>query len=423
MRSVAFWLSLIVIFIIPWENSITVAGLGTLVRVAGFFVAAFWCLTVLATGQVRKPHPFHVVMLLFVVWNVASAFWSLGLPETIERIVTYLQLFILVWILWDLYATPQALKAGLQAYVLGAYVSIGSIVASYLADQASGSPSLSRYTGAGLNANTLAMILALGIPVAWHLALSAGGGKRRALLRLANLAYIPAALFAILLTASRTGLLVAVLACLFVLATFPWLRRFPRVLLSVALIGALFALYPHVPQTSFDRLSTVGTSIAAGDLGGRVAIWREGLAAFVERPLLGVGSGAFPVAVESGKVAHNTFLSVLVELGVIGFAIFVVMLALALYQAGRQPTKWDSRLWLTLLLLWAIGVSTLTWEDRKPTWMFLSLVIAGAALSRQPEEPARRSESPVGAMDLPSLTVARRATPARTSSQIKGAKL
>ena len=40
-------------------------------------------------------------------------------------------MLLLVFILWDLYTTRSALLAGLQAYILGAYVAVGSAVNNY----------------------------------------------------------------------------------------------------------------------------------------------------------------------------------------------------------------------------------------------------------------------------------------------------
>jgi O-antigen ligase len=103
---------------------------------------------------------------------------------------------------------------------------------------------------------------------------------------------------------------------------------------------------------------------------------------FSKQPLLGVGSGALKTATFLGGVAHNTFLSVLAELGLIGFTLFVGMLAIVAYQAAKQP-KWLSGLWLSILAVWCIGAFTLTWEYRKPTWLFLSLVVISADLFRR----------------------------------------
>lgn len=101
--------------------------------------------------------------------------------------------------------------------------------------------------------------------------------------------------------------------------------------------------------------------------------------------LFGIGIGAFHTAAGAGTAAHNVFQSVLTEVGMIGFALFVIILAITVYQAKRQP-KWDSRLWLTVLLVWAVGVSSIMWEHFKPTWLFLSLVVVSANLSVQRAE-------------------------------------
>jgi len=66
---------------------------------------------------------------------------------------------------------------------------------------------------------------------------------------------------------------------------------------------------------------------------------------------------------------------------------------MVVYQAFRPP-RWHSGLWLTVLAIWAIGVFTLSWEFRKPTWLFLSLVVISANLSVEGNRFAFRSEYP-----------------------------
>jgi len=389
MHHIAFWLSLILIFMIPWENGVTIENLGTLTRAIGLFAVGFWVFSVLTTGRLRKPHAFHLAVWVFVIWNIVSFFWTFGLDETMQRIVTYAQLFGMTWLLWDLYTTPATLRAGLQAYILGAFVSIGSTLFNYLTGQEAYAYSGGRYTGSNLNAVDLALILALGIPVAWHLAAPADDGTKSYGLRLINYAYIPGALFAIMLTASRMALLAIIPAFLFILGTVARLKLSSRVLIFGALTGALFALQPYIPQSSITRLSSTGISITLGDIGGRADIWRTGIAVFSEHPLWGVGSGAFRTVVQFNSVAHNTYLSVLAELGIAGFALFLIILAIAVYHAIRQA-RWDSGFWLTVLMVWAVGVFALTWEQRKPTWLFLTLVVVSAGLSSQRDESTLR---------------------------------
>ena len=376
MYKVTLWLSFIMIFVIPWENAFDITGVGTVSKALGLLVAIFWAATVLVTGRLRKPHPFHLVVYLFIVWNIASAFWSIDVDATVDRIQTYLQLLVLVIILWDLYTTPETVRAGLQAYILGAYVSIASMFANYLTSRG-GDPI--RYTATGFNDNDLGLILALGIPVAWYLANSGSNGRMSRVLRLVNYTYIPAVGLAILLTASRGSFVATMPAFLFVLLSLTWFKLRVRVLLFVLLVGSFLVIQPLVPHYSIERLATTGSSVAEGDLTGRVEIWHQGWAALSEHPLLGVGSGAFRSAVESGKVAHNVFVSILVEVGPLGLLLFVTLLVIAFYQALQQP-KWEAGLWLTVLLVWTLGATVHTWEQRKQTWLFLSMVIVATSL-------------------------------------------
>jgi hypothetical protein len=43
-------------------------------------------------------------------------------------------------------------------------------------------------------------------------------------------------------------------------------------------------------------------------------------------------------------------------------------------------------LWISLLLTWMIGVSALTWEYRKPTWLLFSLLAAHVYSRRESEQ-------------------------------------
>lgn len=380
MRNGVFLLSLVLIFVIPWEGVVRLPGLGTVAKVFGLAVAAFWLATVVITGRLRKPALFQIAACVFVLWNAVSIFWSADPNRTIAHLVTWVQLLGMVFILWDLYTTRTALSLGLQAYVLGAYVAIGSAVANYFAGSVFYT-NYQRFSPGDTNPDGFGLIVALGIPVAWYLAGSENTTRMSRLLKLVNYAYIPAAFLGIALSGTRTALIAAVPGMAFGLASLSRPRPAVRFAIFLLLTSALFLLLPLVqPLKSFQRLSTTGTELTEGDLNNRTNNWREGLASFAEHPLLGVGSNMYRSVNSLGKVAHNSFLSVLVEVGLIGFVLFGILLVIAFIQALSQP-KWDARFWLTVLAVWTIGASTLTWEYRKTTWLFLSLLIASAALT------------------------------------------
>lgn len=399
MRTSALALSLVFIFMIPWEGVVSLPGLGTAgsstgARLMGLAVAAFWLATVVVTGQFRKPGPFHIMVWLFVLWNALSVFWSADVDRTVTLLVTWAQLLVLVFILWDLYTTRAALLAGLQAFILGEYVAVGSAVASFLTGKVFYTH-YQRYSSGDTNPDGFGFILALGIPVAWYLAASKSTTRMSGLLKLVNYAYIPAAFLGLALSGTRTALIASVVGMAFGLASLTRLRLTARTAIFLLLTSALLILLPHVQTLrSFQRLGTTYVELTEGDLNQRTGLWREGLASFEEHPLVGVGSNMYRSVNSRDKVAHNSFLSVLVEVGLIGFVLFGIIMTIAVIQALGQP-KWDSRFWLTVLAVWAIGASSLTWEHRKTTWLFLSLLIVSAALTSHRDEAAplvRRNE-------------------------------
>jgi O-antigen ligase len=414
LRTIALGLSVILSFMIPWEGVIRIAGLGTGSKVMGYGLAAFWLATVVITGRLRKPRPFHIMLYLFVLWNAVSVFWSMHPGETAAHVATWVQLFLFALIWWDLYTTRTAVLAGLQAYVLGAYVAIGGAIVNYFIGYQFYTH-YDRYSPGETNPDGFGFIMALGIPVAWYLTVSTSAMPMDRLLKLVNYTYIPAALVGIALSGTRTALIASVPAMAFGLISLTYLRLWARVAILLLLIVAILILLPHIQSlTSFQRFSTIGSELTKGDLNERTLIWRDGFAAFAEHPLIGVGSDMYPSINSLGKAAHNSFLSVLVEVGLIGFALFALILTIAVIQAWNQ-SRWDSKFWLTILLIWAIGASTLTWGHRKPTWLFLNLIIASAAIAHhrdetvpfvQPNEPetpplpySQGSELPLGAKE------------------------
>ena len=410
MRTVASWLALLLIFVIPWENSVVLDSVGTISRTIGLLTALAWGIAVARTREVRTPHLFHILLALLVCWSAVSGLWTVDVEATMDRTATLFQLAALVFILWDLQRTQTALELGLQAYVLGAWVSFGSVIANY---GAAVDPVGQRFTATGFNPNSVALVLALGLPVAWYLAVF--GGKRTRVLTLVNYAYVPAGCVAILLTASRAGLVASVAAGLFMLATLTRVGLVGRLVGVTGFVGLMVAAQAVVPGSSFERLGTTATAAlesAPSDAkigvlpgsDGRYDIWREGLTIFTEHPFLGVGSAAFKTAaVDTESSAHNGYLAMLVELGVLGLILFVAVQVVSIRSALGQPRQLLG-LWLAVLITLGTALMTHNWEERKQTWLFLNLVVVSASVpsgdparSRVPAASRRKRWRPLSA--------------------------
>ena len=93
---VSLWL---LVFAIPWEDAITIPGFGTSVRLIGVIALGLGLFAIIDRGSIRHPAPGHHMMILFVVSAAASYMWSLYPEGTLTQTLTYIQLFVMVWLI------------------------------------------------------------------------------------------------------------------------------------------------------------------------------------------------------------------------------------------------------------------------------------------------------------------------------------
>jgi len=321
-------------------------------------------------------------MLAFAGWSSLSIFWSVDWDSTAARIGTYLQLLVLAWLIWELAATDARVLGLLQSYLFGTSVcSIGAIT-NLMTGRSSGQvadPSDAidtfRYTVGGVNPNDLGLILALSIPMTFYLL----ARKTGALTALLYWLQFVLCVTVILLTGSRGAMLAATAALVMFPLTVSKLSRWQRLTSVVTCAAVIVCGVCIVPKETWTRLLNVGSELAEGTMTHRTQIWAASIEVFRDHAFLGVGSGGHMAAVANivGKayVAHNTFVSVLVELGVIGELLLLALLAIALYFAVRMRNQ-ERLLWIVLLVTWSTGVAGATWEYRKATWFLFSLLAA-----------------------------------------------
>ena len=372
------------------------SALGSVNRLIGGLVLLLWLLSVVATGRLGKLHLFHLFAVAFALWYVISLWWSVA-PDETPFTANLIEGVVLSIMLWDIYRTQERLEAAMQAFLLGGCLSVVMTTLNFAQGQQVRHWE-KRFAGSGFDPNDIALILAIGIPMATYLATRRSS---RPAFRLLNLLYPAVAALGIVLSGSRGALLAAAPAYLFFLVRMARLSR----AWGAALLGILTAAALGVTQIDLSaplqRLGTVTASSGDDHLSGRADIWRAGWAAFGEHPFLGVGGGAFSAATvgKNGQgealIAHNTYLSVLTELGPIGFLLFLSLLALVIRSALRQAAPMRE-MSLLALLVWAVGVFALSWEFRSQTWLLFGLIVAAGhcaplALSRRAESWEQRA--------------------------------
>src|SRR5215467_6341375 len=110
LGKLAFCSLWLLVFAIPWEDAITIPGFGTSARLIGAVTVVLGFIAILEKGSLRRPAIGHFMMALFVVSAAASYLWSLYPEGTLTQAVTYIQLLILVWLIWELAPIAEAQK-------------------------------------------------------------------------------------------------------------------------------------------------------------------------------------------------------------------------------------------------------------------------------------------------------------------------
>ena len=376
----SFYALVIFFFSLPWQDIVRLPGgsffsasrlVGLILIVAGLGVTLRR-----GTLKLRVPAVTTVLTVMFALWATCGTLWSTGSHNGAALLaLTYVQLAVMALLIWQLCRNLQDHRTLLQAYVLGAYIVAGQIALQYLTHPfvPNSTQSMERYTGLGGNPNGVAAAVALALPIAWYL----GHFWARGLLRWLNYLYLPLAIFAIILTASRGGFLVALLGLMVVPLTFRQLPIRARVTTFVFALLSVGVIATAVPLANFSRIAQTSSEISDGDVSNRGVIWKAALQLYTESPVLGIGTGSFLSAV--GTVlgyripAHNAFLLVLVEMGIIGFLLFTVnfLVVLRPLLQLRGPEK---MFYLCLWLALVVSMLPSNVEDSQYVWGFLTLM-------------------------------------------------
>lgn len=370
MNSFAYAALWFFIFTLPWERILTLPGVYIVSKASGVFALAVVLFAVVVSGRVRRLQPFHAAALVFVVWAgiraLLTEYRQLGFPG---KYWTFVQLLLVLWMIWELAPSRGRLLGLFSAYVLGAYVAALDTILLYRHQ----GELLRRFAAGGADPNDLAMMLALALPMAWYL----GMNYRRPFVVWACRGYLVAGLLALGLTGSRGGMIAAMVGLSIVPLTLTQLSAGKRVLGMVLICAGLVIVFAYTPATLIERLASTGSDLSDAHVGGRGRIWLAGLKAFAQQPFFGYGTGMFRTAVNPfgvSQVAHNAFLSVLVEQGLVGLLFYLGMFGLV-FLSLLNLRSFDRRFTLVLFATTIVTMLPLTWEDDKAVWFILGALI------------------------------------------------
>ncbi len=398
---IALWLF---VFSMPWERAVSIPGLGAAGSLFGMIAFAFGALAVIRGGKLkaRAPSLFLLMFALYLLWIGASFFWSINQDGARTRFETFLQFLAMSWLIWELCRTQKRRLLLLQAYVAGAYVVLTIIVYQFLTNPfvPTAEQALYRYTGINDNPNSIATLIGIGLAMTWYLAMNYRRGPRHWLF----LAYIPLAVMALGLLASRGGMFVSAVSLSLIPLTYGYLSITRRVIFTAIILSLSVFAISNLPESNLNRLTEVSEEITEGNVSNRKQIWMAGLQAFMDSPVKGEGSGSYNQIYErvSGhtRPAHSAYFSNLAELGLVGFTLFLLTITVPVIPILQLPFReraFYCVLWCAMLVAFIPG----DWHTYKVPWFLLSLftthrafVVLPSSLSLSRRRKRRPQEQP-----------------------------
>jgi O-antigen ligase len=391
--------------ILPYE-----AGFLSFPKLLGLLLVMSW-VGRLATDPEERARLFDhtgivYVLLVFAAWTGISVIWAndnASVLDTVLRVVPNAMLFPIVY---SAIRTRPQLMLLLGCFVIGTLIS-----AAYGVIVPTDPNAQDRLSGAAGNANETAAALVAAAVMAGALAATLRG---QPLLRLGAAIGMPLCAFALLLTLSRGGLVALGTALIAAIIMGGRWRGNVLVLTAVAAVGCVTYFGAFASQDARERV----TNFRGGT--GRTDIWTVGWRMVQDHPIRGVGAGTFAESsvhyllrpgaitrsdfiVETPKSAHNMYLEVLAELGVVGLTLFLTIIGFSLACLVRAIRSFnrigDRELEILSRAMFVALVGLLasdffgSREFAKELWLLLSISPALLAIARDrsravEEEPA-----------------------------------
>ena len=384
MVNLPFYILCVFVAFLPWEMVGELGEFPTVARLIGLLLLITGLFAVASRSRIRRLPLTFGVMVLYLLWSILSISWAIDLPTALPNIVTVVAMLTFVWLIWEFAPTLDRQLCLMQFFVYGL---ISSVTAQMILFRSMGGGGAlqdenMRYAGGGHDTNYYAELLSVGtlfcVILMFH---SRGKGGKM----LQYWLFLPVLGMSILLTGSRTGFIALVVAGLSILLI---LRSggMGKMVMFLVVAGAIAVLGLRLTPEALMTRMTEENGLSEEKLGIRSLIWEAAIKSIQKRPFLGAGSNCVATAIEETgpkrMVSHNLFLTVWVELGVVGLAIQLLLLFLLLREILSMP-KTEREIWLAIMLTWGLFIMSSGSPTAKINWFLFAMVLAQAATFRE----------------------------------------
>jgi len=380
-----YWGLHVFVMILFFENDAATGEGVTAMQVIGAIIFSGWLLNVaLRRKSPGRLNSLTLLGLLFVAWCAATLPGALDVGAATHRVLSFTQMLVASLMFASVVDDRDKARGIFTAIVIWTFVATLIALGQYYLGV---TPVAVGPVG---NRNLLATYINCGIVCAYLLHQATAHRAARILLALS----LPVFFLGLELTFSRTGLIVQTLALVLV-----WYRvvREKGFMILTGSMAALCLIALLLPAGFYKRARTIVPAIQRQEdtFGTRVRVWKTGLRMIQDRPIFGVGAGNFSIGVQRynrgevplvGLGAHNAYVGVAAETGLVGVGLFVGLLLAALararqtLRAARAAQAKDLEMFaimneITLLVFCMSGLSGSV-EGLKYLWLLLGMSFA-----------------------------------------------
>lgn len=337
----------------------------------------------LGTSPFFQPGPTHYLGLLFVMWIFVSNPQAAWFGTSRNWALTFVQLWVLAWLAGKLLDTPRK-----HHTLMGVFAAVTIISALFAIQQGQIGASLEssiRAEGLASGENSAARYFIVALVFLVYLRSLANTGLHR-LITSGGIVILTLGVF---MTLSRTGILL-----LFGATGMLALQRYQgrRQVQTLFILGVGLLPLWYFSDSILNILRSILPAIALGTdtVGVRYGLWQAGWRMWLDHIPSGVGIGMYPkVLVIYGwdlvppkfliATAHNMYVAVLAETGIIGFGIFIAQIAFALRGYSSAKQKWGENFdrlincWIVVFVILLLGGVTKTDHADKLLWLAFGL--------------------------------------------------
>jgi hypothetical protein len=283
----------------------------------------------------RFPLELRIVLGLFAcaLLSIPGSYWR---SASVDAMSDYVRVLLVFWLIGQDVCSVKRLRIFLWTMTLVAVPMAFTALNNYSTGNYLGQGRIQGYSSnLAENPNDLALTLNLFMPLTAILALT----SRTRLARLAAWGAMGLSTAAVVITFSRGGFLTLFFEAALFIPMFVK-RRGATAIAAIALAGAV--MFAVMPAGYMDRLSTIVdmNSDTTGSAQMRYGDTLASIQYMVTHPIIGAGIGQGLLALNEVRGAlwttvHNAYLNYGVDLGLVGFGLFVWLVAVSFRSARR----------------------------------------------------------------------------------------